>query len=148
MDLVLYTLAEEELENVEKLIEETLPKIEALVPEYMKIYNDLYEPSNEEKRDPDLKTMYREASLKAHPDKGGDPEVFKELSSAYKKGDVIKFTNAYNKAMGNFNEILLDLKNTNGYKWSVMYSEGRIDEVRQEFLKHLLNEIYNLETKK
>jgi len=35
--------------------------------------------------------------------------------------------------------------NTNGYKWAIMYEEGRIDEVRQAFLKHLLNEIYLLE---
>lgn len=148
MDLVLYTLAEEELIKAEKLIEETLPKIEAFYPEYMKIYNKLSQPAEQKDRNLDLKSMYREASLRAHPDKGGDPEVFKELSSAYKKGDVTKFTNAYNKAMGKHTEVLLDLKNTNGYKWSVMYSEGRIDEVRQEFLKHLLNEIYTLETKK
>lgn len=147
MDLIIYTKAEEELGRVEKLIDETLPKIEALVPEYMKIYNELYNPPKQEK-DTDLKSMYREASLKAHPDKGGDPETFKELSSAYKKGDKIKFTNAYNKAMGNHADVLVELQNTNGYKWTMMYEAGEIDAVRQQFLKHLLNEIYTLEMKK
>ena len=55
--------------------------------------------------------------------------------------------NAYNKAMGNHTEVLGELINTNGYKWAKMYEEGKIDEVRQAFLKHLLNEIYILETK-
>ena len=151
MDLILYTLADEELKRVESLIESTIPKIEALVPEYMKIYNDLSATPKgttpEDNKDPDLKPMYREASLKAHPDKGGDEGTFKELASAYRKGDKRKFMNAYNKAMGNQTEILGELINTNGYKWALLYEEGKIDEVRQAFLKHLLNEIYQLETK-
>jgi len=147
MKLTLYTLAEEELGRIESLIERNIPKIEALVPEYMKIYNELCGPAPEKEKDVDLKSMYREASIKAHPDKGGDEEVFKELSSAYREGDKVKFMNAYNKAMGNHTEVLGSLMNTNGYKWAIMYEEGRIDEVRQAFLKHLLNEIYTLETK-
>ncbi len=147
MDLILYTLADEELHRVESLIENNIPKIEALVPEYMKIYNELRGPVTEKEKDLNLKKMYKEASFKAHPDKGGDEEVFKELSSAYNEGDTRKFMNAYNKAMGNQVEVLGELMNTNGYKWAVMYEEGRLDEVRQAFLKHLLNEIYTLETK-
>lgn len=152
MDLVIYTLAEEELKRLESLIENNIPKIEALVPEYMQIYNNLCKPKGtntppKKEKDIDLKSMYREASLKAHPDKGGDAETFKELSSAYREGDKRKFMGAYNKAMGNQAEVLGGLMDTNGYKWSVMYEEGRIDEVRQAFLKHLLNEIYMLETR-
>jgi hypothetical protein len=147
MDLILYTLADEELHRVESLIENNIPKIEALVPKYMKIYNELRGPVTEKEKDLNLKKRYKEASFKAHPDKGGDEEVFKELSSAYNEGDTRKFMNAYNKAMGNQVEVLGELMNTNGYKWAVMYEEGRLDEVRQAFLKHLLNEIYTLETK-
>ena len=147
MDLIIYTLADEELHRIESLIENNIPKIEALVPEYMKIYNELCGPVTETEKDISLKKMYKEASFKAHPDKGGDEEVFKELSSAYNEGDTRKFMNAYNKAMGNQAEVLGELMNTNGYKWAVMYEEGRLDEVRQAFLKHLLNEIYTLETK-
>jgi hypothetical protein len=147
MDLIIYTLADEELHRIESLIENNIPKIEALVPEYMKIYNELCGPVTEKEKDISLKKMYKEASFKAHPDKGGDEEVFKELSSAYNEGDTRKFMNAYNKAMGNQVEVLGELMNTNGYKWAVMYEEGRLDEVRQAFLKHLLNEIYTLETK-
>ncbi len=147
MDLILYTLADEELHRVESLIENNIPKIEALVPKYMKIYNELCGPVTEKEKDLNLKKMYKEASFKAHPDKGGDEEVFKELSSAYNEGDTRKFMNAYNKAMGNQVEVLGELMNTNGYKWAMMYEEGKLDEVRQAFLKHLLNEIYTLETK-
>ena len=147
MDLIVYTLAEEELNRVESLIENTIPKIEALVPEYMAIYNELCGPAPEKEKDKDLKKMYKEASLKAHPDRGGNTETFQDLSAAYNEGDTRKFMNAYNKAMGNQAEILGELISTNGYKWSTMYEEGRIDEVRQAFLKHLLNEIYTLETK-
>ncbi len=147
MDLIVYTLAEEELHRVESLIENNIPKIEALVPEYMAIYNELCGPApTERQKNTDLKKMYKEASVKTHPDKGGDEETFKELSAAYNTGDERKFMNAYNKAMGNQAVILGELINTNGYKWAVMYEEGRIDEVRQAFLKHLLNEIYTLET--
>jgi hypothetical protein len=149
MDLIIYTLADEELKRVESLIENNIPKIEALVPDYMKIYNGLHTPSEEEvpTKDTDLKSMYREAALKSHPDRGGDEGTFKELSSAYREGDKRKFMNAYNKAMGNQAEVIGELMSTNGYKWAIMYEEGRIDEVRQAFLKHLLNEIYMLETK-
>jgi len=31
----------------------------------------------------DIKRAYRKAALKSHPDKGGDPEKFKEISEAY-----------------------------------------------------------------
>ena len=44
MDLIIYTLADEELKRVESLIENNIPKIEALVPDYMKIYNELCGP--------------------------------------------------------------------------------------------------------
>ena len=162
MDLVIYTLADEELKRVESLIENTIPKIEALVPEYMKIYNELYgstsTPEDPEEdagsdvetgvpKSKDLKAKYREAALKAHPDRGGDEEVFKELSSAYREGDKVKFMNAYNKARGNQADVLNELINTNGYKWALMYEDGKIAEVRKAFLQHLLNEIYQLETK-
>lgn len=148
MDLVIYTLADEELKRVESLIENTIPKIEALVPEYMKIYNELAEPlASEDAKSKDLKAQYREAALKSHPDRGGDGEVFKELSSAYREGDKVKFMHAYNKAMGNQADVLNELRNTNGYKWALMYEDGKIAEVRKAFLQHLLNEIYQLETK-
>jgi hypothetical protein len=147
MDLILYTLADEELRRVESLIENNIPKIEALVPEYIKIYKELRGPVTDKEKDTSLKKLYREASFKAHPDKGGDEEVFKNLSSAYNEGDTRKFMNAYNKAMGNQAEVLGELMSTNGYKWAMMYEEGRVAEVRQAFLKHLLNEIYTLETK-
>lgn len=31
----------------------------------------------------EVKKAFRKAALKAHPDKGGDPEVFKEMTVAY-----------------------------------------------------------------
>ena len=31
----------------------------------------------------DIKKAYRKAAMKHHPDKGGDPEKFKEISKAY-----------------------------------------------------------------
>jgi hypothetical protein len=142
MDLTISSITDEELERVETLIEKNIPKIEALVPEYIKIYNVLTGPPKADKID---KTLYREASLKAHPDKGGDAEEFKLLSTAYNKGNQHKFMGAYNKIMGNYNEALGELINSNGYKWALMYEEGKIKEVKEDFLKHLLNEIYSLE---
>ena len=147
MDLILYTLAEEELKRAESLIENNIPKIEALVPGYMKIYTDLCGPKSETVKNTNLKKMYKEATFIAHPDKGGEEEAFKDLSSAYNSGDERKFMNAYNKVMGNHTEVLGALINTNGYRWAKMYEDGKIDEVRQAFLKHLLNEIYILETR-
>ncbi|CAL0318524.1 unnamed protein product [Lupinus luteus] len=35
----------------------------------------------------DLKRAYKKAAIKNHPDKGGDPEKFKELAHAYKNRD-------------------------------------------------------------
>lgn len=44
-----------------------------------------------ERNDPELaklmKTKYREAAIKCHPDKGGDEELFKKLNKANEKGD-------------------------------------------------------------
>jgi hypothetical protein len=148
MDLVIYTLAEEELRKAKSLIENNIPKIEAFFKEYIKIYNvlrkDSLVPTN---KDIDLKSMYREASFKAHPDKGGDAEAFKKLSSAYRNGDKREFMNVYNTVMGNHTQVLGELINTNGYRWALMYERGHIKEVKQSFLKHLLNEIYMLEIK-
>ena len=31
----------------------------------------------------DIKTSYKKQALKHHPDRGGDQEIFKELSEAY-----------------------------------------------------------------
>ncbi len=31
----------------------------------------------------EIKKAYRKLAVKHHPDKGGDPETFKEMSSAY-----------------------------------------------------------------
>eukprot|EP00237_Pycnococcus_provasolii_P014122 CAMPEP_0205961352 /NCGR_PEP_ID=MMETSP1459-20131121/66491_1 /ASSEMBLY_ACC=CAM_ASM_001120 /TAXON_ID=41880 /ORGANISM="Pycnococcus provasolii, Strain RCC931" /LENGTH=68 /DNA_ID=CAMNT_0053334057 /DNA_START=29 /DNA_END=232 /DNA_ORIENTATION=- len=31
----------------------------------------------------EIKKAYRKAAIKNHPDKGGDPEKFKEISTAY-----------------------------------------------------------------
>lgn len=31
----------------------------------------------------DIKKAYRKLAIKHHPDKGGDPEIFKEISRAY-----------------------------------------------------------------
>jgi hypothetical protein len=131
MDLTISSITDEELERVETLIEKNIPKIEALVPEYIKIYNVLTGPPKADKID---KTLYREASLKAHPDKGGDAEEFKLLSTAYNKGNQHKFMGAYNKIMGNYNEALGELINSNGYKWALMYEEGKIKEVKEDFL--------------
>lgn len=36
-----------------------------------------------EASEPELKKAYRQKALRAHPDKGGDPETFKELTHAY-----------------------------------------------------------------
>lgn len=33
--------------------------------------------------DDEIKKAYRKAALRAHPDKGGDPEHFKDLTHAY-----------------------------------------------------------------
>jgi hypothetical protein len=149
MDLVLYTLAEEELRKAESLIENNIPKIEALFPEYIKIYNELCNKKSlvAKKNNVDLKSMYRAASFKAHPDKGGDAEAFKKLSSAYRNGDKREFMNVYNTIMGNHTQVLGELIGTNGYKWALMYEKGQIEEVKKSFLKYLLNEIYMLEVK-
>jgi len=45
-------------------------------------YYDLLEVSPNAS-DSDLKKAYRKKALKAHPDKGGDPETFKEITHAY-----------------------------------------------------------------
>jgi hypothetical protein len=55
--------------------------------------------------------------------------------------------NVYNTVMGNHTQVLGELINTNGYRWALMYERGHIKEVKQSFLKHLLNEIYMLEIK-
>jgi len=45
-------------------------------------YYDILGVSNSASQD-ELKKAYRKAAIKNHPDKGGDPEKFKELSQAY-----------------------------------------------------------------
>jgi DnaJ-class molecular chaperone len=47
------------------------------------LYKILGAPRGKQSSPDDLKKAYRKACLKHHPDKGGDEETFKELSSAY-----------------------------------------------------------------
>ncbi|KAI0317747.1 DnaJ domain-containing protein [Amylostereum chailletii] len=37
----------------------------------------------EDASEADLKKAYRQKALRLHPDKGGDPELFKEVTHAY-----------------------------------------------------------------
>lgn len=48
----------------------------------MKDYYSILEVSKDASEN-DIKKAYKKAALKCHPDKGGDPEKFKELSEAY-----------------------------------------------------------------
>lgn len=50
-----------------------------------KFYNLLGVPQNA--TDDEIKKAHRKLALKLHPDKGGDPEKFKEINQAY---DVLK----------------------------------------------------------
>ena len=57
-----------------------------------KKYYDILEVNTDATFD-QIKTAYRKKSLVVHPDKGGDPESFKELTKAYdfltdKKRDI------------------------------------------------------------
>mgnify|MGYP000099845964 CR=1 FL=1 len=47
-----------------------------------KRYYELLEV-NQNATDAELKKAYRKKALKEHPDKGGDPEKFKEITKAY-----------------------------------------------------------------
>ncbi|KAK8504307.1 hypothetical protein V6N13_062657 [Hibiscus sabdariffa] len=50
----------------------------AIIPKYYEILGVSKNASQD-----DLKKAYRKAAIKNHPDKGGDPEKFKELAQAY-----------------------------------------------------------------
>ncbi|OBZ75294.1 Mitochondrial protein import protein mas5 [Grifola frondosa] len=50
-------------------------------PRHSKYYDLLEVPPNASEAD--LKKAYRKKALRLHPDKGGDPELFKELTHAY-----------------------------------------------------------------
>ena len=45
----------------------------------------------------EIKKAFRKRALKDHPDKGGDPEVFKELSVAYEALSDAKKRDLYDK---------------------------------------------------
>ncbi|KAM3373708.1 hypothetical protein P3S68_012422 [Capsicum galapagoense] len=49
-------------------------------------YYDILGVQNRASQD-DIKKAYRKAAIKNHPDKGGDPEKFKEIAEAY---DVLR----------------------------------------------------------
>ncbi|CAM9112162.1 unnamed protein product [Pylaiella littoralis] len=64
--------------------------------------NELYQILGIEKEatENDIKKAYRKLALKNHPDKGGDPEVFKEITMAYEvlsDPDKRKLYNQYGK---------------------------------------------------
>jgi DnaJ-domain-containing protein 1 len=39
----------------------------------------------------EIRTAYRQLALQHHPDKGGDPEIFKALSKAYEVAHVLSW---------------------------------------------------------
>lgn len=45
----------------------------------------------------EIKKAFRKLALKAHPDKGGDPEVFKEITVAYEVLTDPEKRNVYDK---------------------------------------------------
>lgn len=59
------------------------------------------DPPKEKKKteqDPRIKKLYRNLSRYAHPDKGGTPEEFDSLKTAYEEGDLfemVKYANKY-----------------------------------------------------
>lgn len=159
--LVLNTKAydiKEELEAIYKEMDEFLPSIEKLAPKYVKIYKELYEPVAEKKEVVDLdgfKKIYREISKETHPDKiSGHEDQFKRASVAYKEKDEVEMARVYEELghettidTKSLEEELKELKASPRYRWVILYKAGSIAQVREEFLKFLLNEIYVMETK-
>lgn len=149
---------QEEIDSIYELLDSTLPLVEELVPTYVKIYKELYEPIDSvgDVTDSDsFKKIYREISKETHPDKvSGHEDQFKRASKAYKEKNEVEMMRVYNE-LGHSVAIpvqplekeLEELKSSPRYKWVRLYLDGQTEEVRQEFLKFLLNEIYVMETK-
>jgi len=70
---------------------------------------------------PDKKVIeraFRKSALKCHPDKGGDPVVFKKLNDAYNKliGHIVKLENEL-EATELANSILIEISKTSVARW-------------------------------
>jgi len=150
---------QKEIDDIYLEFSETLPLIEELAPKYVKIYKELYKPVSVEKEIEDMegfKQIYREISRETHPDKvSGHEEQFKRASVAYKEKDDVSLLEIYEELghstdftinIASLEKELKELKNSERYQWVYWYKEGKVDEVREAFLRFLLNEIYKMET--
>lgn len=147
---------QDEIDDIYKELDKYLPRIEKLATKYVEIYKELYEPVSVDKEVGDgFKKIYREISKETHPDKvSGHEDQFKRASVAYKEKDEVEMARIYEE-LGHepilnvqpLEEELKELLASPRYRWVTLYKDGELSQVRQEFLKFLLNEIYTLENK-
>jgi|SaaInlV_150m_DNA_2_1039686.scaffolds.fasta_scaffold02122_5 hypothetical protein len=143
-----------ELNEINELIETLMPKVEALASKYVKIYKELNAPATATATasvSKDFKKIYREISKETHPDRvEGHEDQFKRASVAYKEKNELEMLRVYSE-LGHYSSNLVDeqelkdVKSSNRYRWVMLYQEGKIQEVKEDLLKFLLNEIYTLE---
>jgi curved DNA-binding protein CbpA len=142
-----------ELNEINELIEKLMPEVEALASKYVKIYKELNAPAATATASvsKDFKKIYREISKETHPDRvEGHEDQFKRASVAYKEKNELEMLRVYSE-LGHYSSNLVDeqelkdVKSSNRYRWVMLYQEGKIQEVKEDLLKFLLNEIYTLE---
>ena len=140
-----------ELNEINELIETLMPEVEALASKYVKIYKELNAPAATASVSKDFKKIYREISKETHPDRvEGHEDQFKRASVAYKEKNELEMLRVYSE-LGHYSSNLVDeqelkdVKSSNRYRWVMLYQEGKIQEVKEDLLKFLLNEIYTLE---
>lgn len=90
----------------------------------------------------DIKKLYKKLSLKTHPDKGGNKDIFKEVALAFKDNDLLKLillslkydidindieisTDSLEKSILNIKEKINNFKRTLAWNWATGTDEQR-----------------------